>query len=173
MICLKLLLIFLLDGPFLVFVEPNYIGQWFSTTPNDLDMWGHWYISEIELDKAWDVSIGSSEVKVGVIDSGIDSTHLDLVGQIDTQLSYSFSHNTGTAINPIHDHGTGVASIIGAIGNNGIGTAGINWKTSLVSLRADGIDRNGDGIYDESLQYVTDAINYTANHDIPILNFSG
>ena len=88
-----------------------------------------WALEKIEAFDAWDISTGSSEVLVGVVDSGIDSSHEALASQIYTTsnpsdtLHREFSGFLGEGIpveNPIDDcgHGTHVAGIIAAESNN-------------------------------------------------------
>lgn len=165
----------------IVSVEPNYMGKMFVTTPNDVNLTTDWYIQKIELNKAWDISVGLSEVKVGVIDTGIDGTHRDLTNRVDSSLSVSYSPNSGNALQPGFFHGTWVAGIIGAQGNNGFDTSGVNWNVSLVSLRADGPaagvpaanGRRAREPYEEDMDAVISSIIYAKNKSIPIVNFSG
>src|SRR6202023_2264008 len=89
---------------------------------------------------------GSSSIVVGVIDEGIDISHPDLQANIWTNPSpgsisgfsgdlhgYDFINNSGTI--PVESHATHVSGTIGAVGNNGVGVAGVNWQVSLMSLR--------------------------------------
>ncbi len=108
---------------------------------------------------------------VGVLDTGIQASHPDLVNRI----SSAGLHRDCT-VNPIKEptsltdpngHGTHVAGIIGAQGNNGLGVAGVAWNVRLVSLRV--FDANGNG----NTGNITRAINFAASKNIPILNFSG
>ena len=68
-----------------------------------------------------DYTTGSRDVVVGVIDSGVDSTHPDLQDKIDTSLSYDFVNNTSAmpATSSLFYHGTMVAGIIAAQTDNG------------------------------------------------------
>lgn len=165
----------------IISVEPNYTGKMHVTTPNDVNLTTDWYIQKIELNKAWDISVGLSEVKVGVIDTGIAGTHRDLTNRVDSSLSVSYSPNPGNALQPGFFHGTWVAGIIGAQGNNGYDTSGVNWNVSLVSLRVDGPaagvpaanGRRAREPYEEDMDAVISSIIYAKNNSIPIVNFSG
>lgn len=66
--------------------------------------------------------------KVGVIDSGIYSNHVDLINRVNREISHDFSNNSTSsgALNDTHGHGTHVAGTIGAQGNNSIGISGVN-----------------------------------------------
>jgi len=57
---------------------------------------GQWGLSAINIEPAWDITTGSSSIKVGIVDSGIDYTHEDLQGKVHVGLSRSFV-TTGTA----------------------------------------------------------------------------
>ncbi len=130
-----------------------------------------WAINKIELDKAWDISTGSSDVLVGVIDSGIRGTHEDLSSNINTSLSTVVSNVYTTTLEDVHGHGTHVAGIIGANGANVEGIAGVCWNVSLVDLRAGYIYGDSSIILNTELQSL---IGYAgdAAHGIGLLNFS-
>src|SRR2546426_1326849 len=117
--------------------------------------------------RAWGVTTGSSAVTVAVIDTGIDTGHPDLApniwinpgencpgcrndgidndhnGYVDDWRGWDFINNDN---NPFDDngHGTHVAGTIGAVGNNGIGVAGVSWNVRLMALKFIGADGTGD-----------------------------
>ena len=126
-----------------------------------------WAIDKIELPLAWNFTTGSSSVKVGVIDTGIKSTHPDLQNRVDLTLSTSFSPDYPSSNDDSFDHGTRVASVIGAQGNNNVGVVGVCWNVKLVSLKV--VDQN----YHFINSAVISAINYAEEHNIKILNYSG
>ena len=116
-----------------------------SAFPNDMGYVSgeQWAINKISLPSAWEIEKGN-QLLVGIIDSGIDATHPDLQGRIDTTLSQSFVEG----YNPLEDatgHGTHVAGIIAAKTNNSIGIAGVCWNVKLVSLRVIGTDSDEIG----------------------------
>ena len=116
-------------------VSPNYFLN-LTKTVNDPNITSQWSINNIGLLNAWDITTGSSEVSVGVIDTGIDGTHVDLNNRVNRTLSKDFGGDS--IIDPLVDiygHGTHVAGIIGAAGNNGIGISGVCWNVSLISLK--------------------------------------
>ena len=88
-----------------------------------------------------------------------------------TSLSYNFTSDGG-GITDTFGHGTEVAGVIGAIGNNSIGIAGVNWNVTLVSLRVFWYDPS-QGQWVSPMGWVNDAINYAENNHIKILNYSG
>src|SRR5262249_40563596 len=84
--------------------------------------------------EAWELTRGSPEVRVGVLDTGIAAGHPDLqpnmlsgfgaIGRED-----AFLDDAGLG------HGTPVAAILGAVGDNDFGIAGINWNVSLLAMK--------------------------------------
>ena len=109
--------------------------------PNDPLLLKQYYIDEISLRDAWKIR-GHSTPTIGIIDSGIDITHPDLKNMINTDLSHDFTGLNNPFVDEV-GHGTFVAGIIGAEGNNNEGICGINWKSSLVSLKIS----NSDSIF--------------------------
>lgn len=122
-------------------------------------------MDKISLEDAWNLSTGSNTIRVGVIDSGIDVYHPDLVNNVNSDLSESYVEGCS----PLEDsigHGTHVAGIIGAQGNNLIGTTGVCWDVELISLRV--VDDNGNIHEDDLVQAIEDA----NDKGIHILNIS-
>ena len=112
------------------------------------------------------MSKGSASVRVGIIDGGIDFTHPDLTANCNQALSANFTGDGKAASYYTGDHGTRVAGIIGAVGNNQIGIAGVCWNINMVSLRA--INEAGE----ITPSAIGDAVNYAAKNSIFILNIS-
>ena len=129
--------------------------------------------ADIDAPEAWQVSTGSRDIIVGVVDTGIDYNHPDLVanmwvnpgeiagngidddgnGFVDDVHGYDFVNDDG---DPFDDqgHGTHCAGTIGGVGNNGLGVTGVNWEVSLMGLKF--LDANGSGSTSDAVQ----AINY-------------
>jgi len=98
---------------------------------------------------AWQVTAGSRTIVIGETDSGVDYTHPDLAaniwsnpGGIGGCAAGTHGYNVlGGNCNPMDEdttyggHGTHVAGIMGAVGNNGIGVAGMNWQTSILPVK--------------------------------------
>lgn len=143
--------------------EPSYIGEFISTSSNDPFRNNQWALNTIQIYNAWDITTGVSSVKVGVVDSGIDISHPDLTNRVNRALSKDCTGNN----NPWADgnyHGTHVAGIIGAEGNNSLGVSGVNWSVELISLKV--------GNESPSSEAVAEAITHAYNNDINILNLS-
>ena len=151
-------------------VDPVYNDLEFCLSPND-DMflfsppitWGY---DKIQLPDAWDITTGSYDVVVGVIDSGISISHQDLYTQVNTEMSKSFEDDTLSPTYDIVKHGSRIASIIGAKGGNGLGSAGVCWNVTMVSLKVD----NQYGAINTAS--IISAINYANLMNIPIINLS-
>lgn len=166
--------------------QPNYIYEISSTTPNDPlysfanncdDQWG---LEKINVEKVWDFTTGSCDVRVGVIDTGI-SLHNDLKNNyyfINGVEDYSnaldfFSSNNDTPVINVQDnhlHGTHVAGIIGAEGNNEEGISGVVWNVSLVQMRIGNYSFDTNSIVN-ALKWATSV--WDTNARIDIINFSG
>ena len=123
-----------------------------STPPNQYQ-WGSFTLN---LPTAWDYTTGHAYV--GTVDTGIDTTHPDLVANFRPHLSFDFGYNdtnvdegqpqlfNGSTTAPNHaGHGTHVAGIIGATANNGIGVAGGCWNCSLLVAKASTLVSCGTG----------------------------
>jgi len=111
--------------------------------------------ADIDAPGAWDISTGSDSVVVAVIDTGVLYNHSDLSaniwnntdeipgngidddgnGYIDDVRGWNFVNNTSDPIDDNH-HGTHVSGTIGAVGNNAIGVAGVNWHVKIMPLKA-------------------------------------
>ena len=104
--------------------------------------------------EAWDVTIGSHDVLIAVIDTGVDLQHPDLVANIWTnpgEIAGNGIDDDGNGFvddtngwdfgeldndpDDVAGHGTEVAGTLGASGNNGIGVAGVNWDVSIVPIK--------------------------------------
>lgn len=106
---------------------------------------------------AWDVTTGSRNIVIGETDSGVQYDHPDLAaniwsnpGGIGSCAAGTHGYNVITSVcDPMDDetkyggHGTHVAGILGAVGNNGIGVAGLNWQTTILPVKW--LDANGSG----------------------------
>ena len=134
--------------PEVLYAEPDYLTKT-DLTPNDPSFGSQYGLTKIDASTAWNTTTGSNNIVVGVIDEGVDIDHEDLQANIFTNPSpgsipgvsgdlhgYDFVHNSGTI--PAENHGTHVSGIIGAVGNNSKGVAGVNWQVKLMPLKAIG-----------------------------------
>ncbi len=139
-----------------------------STLDSDISVDGTWALRKINAYKAWNITEGSKDVKVGVIDSGI-AAHPELISNI--TVGWDFYHNNNiTTDDPAH--GTTVAGVIGAIGNNDFGSTGLNQNVTLVPLQIDIGYEEGGSAYSSRISLIIEAIAYAINNNIPILTIS-
>ncbi|HEY8922745.1 MAG TPA: S8 family serine peptidase [Polyangia bacterium] len=156
-----------------------------STTPNDPRFGELWGMAKIGAPAAWDSGTGSASVLVAVSDTGVDYTHPDLAanvwsnpgeipgngkdddgnGYVDDVHGWDFANNDA---DPMDDngHGTHVSGTIGAVGNNGVGVAGVNWKVRIIGTKF--LASNGSG----SLWNGAQTILYAAKMHARVVNAS-
>ncbi|MFX0063386.1 MAG: S8 family serine peptidase [Candidatus Hermodarchaeota archaeon] len=149
-----------------------------------------WYLERIHLQGAWQVTKGSSDIIVAIIDSGINRTHEDLQGTlwinpsevdgnaidddgngyIDDINGWDFHDNDNDPLvgTPIHWHGTFVAGLITAQ-NNAQGVVGVAPNVKIMDLRI--LDENNI-LAPENLQLFIDAIEYAVENGAEIINLS-
>ena len=102
-----------------------------SIVPNDSYFDEQWAFGRIQALEAWQITSGSQEVIIAVLDTGIDQTHIDLAGKVIASINFTQS----PTVDDIDSHGTHVAGIIGAIADNGVGIAGLAYNCSLMNVK--------------------------------------
>ncbi|MBT8138096.1 MAG: S8 family serine peptidase [Gammaproteobacteria bacterium] len=143
------------------YAHPNYLFER-DATPNDLDFARQWAKdntgvnapnglgtpgADMNMVAAWDTRSSAANVILAIIDDSLDTTHVDLVGNVLTSGKCFASPNSASPCsngpndpNPSDAddfHGTLVAGSAGASGNNGIGIAGTAWELGLLPLKVD------------------------------------
>lgn len=117
----------------ILIAQPNYIYK-NNSIPNDTRVSEQWAINKINLPSAWNITTGSKNVKVGVVDTGIKRAHSDLTANVSNTLGYSSElDQSGGHLVDSNGHGTKVAGVIGAVGNNNKGISGVCWNVDLIS----------------------------------------
>jgi len=175
---------------FLVLAEPVLA----SIRPSDPYYSSQWYLSKVKADDAWEKMTESPDIVIAVVDSGVDISHPDLKdniwvntgeipgnhkdddgnGFIDDAQGWDFVDNVPDPAPKFKEgwteagvsHGTMVAGIIAARGNNRQGIAGVVWKAKLMPLRI--LDDKGDG----KVSSVIKAIDYATKNGADIINLS-
>ena len=132
-------------------------------TPNDPAFSQQWALQKIEASAAWDIYSGGTNVIIAVIDSGADLNHPDL--QANLVPGWDFVNNDSLPDDD-HGHGSHVAGITAAVGNNGIGITGVNWRAKIMPLKM--LDASGNG----STYDLAQAVYYAVDHDARVINMS-
>ncbi len=141
--------------------------------------------ADIKAAAAWDVTTGSADVIVAIVDSGVDTLHPELQGRVWTNTAeipgngmdddgngfiddvhgYDFIHDDG---DPSDDngHGTSVCSVVGAVSNNGSLFAGLDWACRLLPVKV--LDTTGLGYYTQ----IAAGVVYAADQGANVINLS-
>ena len=115
------------------FAEPDMLIPP-SLSPNDQYYYVQWHHGTINSESAWDLSTGSNTVKVCVLDTGVDSDHPDLVNNL-LLPGYNAYLEVDGNIEDLYGHGSGTAGVVGAVGNNSVGVAGVNWNVKIIPVQ--------------------------------------
>ncbi|WP_025693346.1 S8 family peptidase [Paenibacillus zanthoxyli] len=133
-------------------------------TPNDpLYPDYQWNLPAIETGRGWNLSEGSNNVTVAVVDTGVQADHPDLRGQL---LSGYNAITSGAKPADDVGHGTHVCGIIGALVNNSEGVAGISWYNKILPVKV--LDKTGAG----TTYSVAEGIIWAADHGAKVINLS-
>ncbi len=161
----------------ILYAEPNYVVHALDT-PNDPYFPQQWNLqntgqgggtagADIHATQAWNLTTGSRKVVVAVLDTGIDYTHQDLAANTWSSSAPFAQTIDGVSINcaagthgyntitnlcdPMDDngHGSHVSGTIGAVGNNGVGVAGVNWAVQVLACKW--LDATGSGTESDAI----------------------
>ncbi len=160
--------------------------------PDDTYFSRQWGLTVMEAPQAWDISTGSPDTVIAVIDTGVDYLHADLADNIwinETELGgidgldddgngcvddiYGWDFAGADALSEDADprdmdgHGTHVAGIVAAVGNNHFGVAGVCWNAKIMVLKAEADNLEGMLMFD-----VLDALDYARTKGARIVNCS-
>src|ERR1043165_5794319 len=175
----------LLQNPQVQFAEPNFLISKEDLSPNDPQFNQQWALqntgqnggqfgSDIRATSAWETTTGSLSTVVAVVDSGVDFTHPDLVNNVWINPSPSANGDVHgwnfvedkAEVGDEQGHGTAVAGIIAAEGNNSLGVSGVMGRASLMSLRV--LDNTGTG----DIAAAVEAIDYAVAQGAHVINLS-
>ena len=164
------------------YVEPDYVVRSQQTLPNDPSFGLLWGLNnsstpaaDISAPQVWDLTTGDTQVVIGDIDTGMDYNHPDLAsniwhntaethngldddenGYIDDVRGWNFAADNNAPMDG-NGHGTHTAGTMGAVGNNGIGVVGVNWRCQLMPVKF--LDNSGNGVISDA----ADALHYVAD----------
>ncbi len=158
-----------LARPDVEYAEPNYY-YYAQKVPNDPYYSTYqWHYPMINLPQAWDITTGSTSVKVAIVDSGIYMTHEDLTGNFlmsgGKLVGYDYVNNDSTP-NDDFGHGTHVAGTVAAVTNNAKGVAGTCWNARLMVYKV--LNSVGSG----SAANIAKGLKAAADAGARIINFS-
>src|SRR5947207_6228841 len=152
------------NDPDIEFAERDYLAHSCGGINDPYVVSGNeWHLAKIQALQAWAVTIGSSNVVVAILDSGVNAAHPDLAGRL--LPGYDFVNDD---TDPADDfgHGTAVAGTVVADGNNGLGVAGVAYGCSVLPVKV--VDSSGFASYSTIAQ----GIRFVVDHGARVINLS-
>jgi thermitase len=151
------------NDPAIEFAEPDAIVAP-ALVPNDSWYPNEWHLPNINAPQAWDLTTGSTNVVVAILDTGVDqTTQPDLAGQCVPGWHF-YDNNSDTS--DVYGHGTPVAGTVAAASNNGWGVASVAFSCRIMPLRVS--DTSGNATW----SMVAQALTYAADHGARVANIS-
>lgn len=151
---------------FVDYVEIDHLA-YTTETPNDPKFSDQWGLTKIDAEGAWDVTHGSTNVDIAIVDTGINQNHPDLKDKIEKSVDCTAGSSCPNVIqSDPNGHGTHVAGIASAVTNNEVGIAGLSWDGRLMSVKV--LDDDGTGYY----SWVADGIVWAADNGAEVINLS-
>ena len=138
--------------------DPNY-----ATAAN------RWHLDKINATTAWDISQGSSTIKIAVIDNAIDINHPEITPKLAAAIDLGDGDNDPTppAVSTIWSHGTHTSGLACGATNNGVGTASIGFDCSLMAIKA-GKDADGG----QGVSAMFEGITWAADNGADVISMS-
>ncbi len=143
-------------------VEPD-VPAAIDVTSSDPLYGQQWFLPHVGAEDAWSLELGSRDLIVAVVDTGVDASHPDLAGRV--LEGYDFVNKDTTTADD-HGHGTHVAGIIAASGEDGTGVAGMAWRIRILPVKV--LDAQGSGYYSDIIA----GIRYAADQGAAVINLS-
>ena len=150
------------------YVVPNWRCFPTETIPNDGSYGMQWHHPKVQSPLAWDFTTGDPGVIIAIVDGGVWVDHPDLAGAVVPGYNADdrVSQQDGGDVDDVDGHGTYVAGLAGAIGNNGVHVVGMGWRFSVMPVRY--YNNPGGGFLDDIL----DGARWAVDHGARIVNVS-
>jgi thermitase len=151
------------NRPEVEFVELDHLAAP-AAVPNDTWYWGQWHLPRIGCEQAWDTTTGATSITIAILDTGVDPTHPDLA----SKLVPGWSMYEGTSDTTDNwGHGTLVAGVASAAGNNALGVASPAWNCRIMPIR---VIHPTSGLTSDSV--IASALVWAADHGARVANAS-
>ncbi len=182
-------MLFLLRGnPDVEYAEPNHI-RYLSLKPNDMFFQYQYALynygqkindppgspqgtktSDISAMEGWDETVGSENVVIAILDTGIDFEHPDLKNKIHST-GYDFANDDSDPTDE-HFHGTHVAGIAAADTNNREGIAGVGWDCEILPIKVVFVPADPAEEPYALVSWIIDGIRYAVDNGAEVINLS-
>jgi thermitase len=149
------------SNPRVAYAEPDFVVQAVGS-PDDPYFGRQWGLPIIGAPQAWDVTTGSPNINIAILDTGVDQDHPDLADKIVSNINLTSSPTA----DDIHGHGTHVAGIAAATTNNGVGVAGLGYTSTIMNVKV--LGDGGAGTYSS----LVSGIIWAADNGAEIINMS-
>ncbi len=149
-------------NPNVTFAEYDYIAS-INYLPNDPYYPAQTYLPNMNTAAAWDITMGSSEIIIAILDTGITTVNTDMNGNVIG--GYNFISDTPD-FRDDNGHGTMVASVAAGIIDNGYGISGIAGKSKLLAVKV--MNSSGSGTYSTMIE----GIEYAVANGASVINMS-
>lgn len=146
------------------YIEPNYIVKAYDyKVTNTIPSQQRWHYEMINVPQAWQKTVGSRNVKVAVLDTGVDANHVNLRNNVNVSLGKNFSASgSSTDTMDRQSHGTHVAGTIAAYGS----VTGVMQQATIIPVKVLGDDGRG------STYGIQQGIIYAADQGADVINMS-
>ena len=149
-------------NPLIEAVQKNYLYVP-ERTPDDTRFGSQSYLRTVGLTDAWEITTGSEDVVIAVLDTGVTVDHPDLAGKL---LNGWNSHDDDGETGDVLGHGTSVAGVAAAASDNGRGIAGVSWASPILPVRV--TNQSGQA----SSRSIAAGLVWAANHGATVINVS-
>lgn len=136
---------------------------------NDPLVGSQWQLAAINAPEAWETWRGSGAITLAVVDTGILPTHPDLAPVLLAGYNsvHRLAQSAGGAVSDVNGHGTSVAGAAGAVGDNGVGGAGVGWGFGIIPVRASNVSSGSAYMTD-----IIDGVIWAVRNGADVVNVS-